>query len=409
MNSFVEHAVLDAPSHTAFDKAALLRGIDALSPQFKAAARQTERDGQVPDSHMQALRDIGYFDIVKPREFGGYQEHFDVLVEANLQLARSCASTAWVAGLLSAHQWLAASFPVQAQRDVWGDNPDALLCGSYAPAAKAGVDDGGYRLSGTWSFSSGCENADWALCAAMIPALSGDGLEPAFLLVPAADYTILETWDVVGLGGTGSKTLELKEVFVPGHRVLTFAQSTSGNTPGAGHYADDLAFRVPMLTVIPSCLASVAVGAAAGALDDYLEATGARVTRGAVAGAHQKMAEFPTIQLRVADAAASTDAAQEILLRDLRRVTDKTLAGDAVTVEDRILSRRGQSFAVSLALRAAEALNASTGGLGLNLSNPVQRAWRDVNAVSRHISMNWDAVGTMYGQMALGLTPRGQY
>jgi alkylation response protein AidB-like acyl-CoA dehydrogenase len=113
--------------------------------------------------------------------------------------------------------------------------------------------------------------------------------------------------------------------------------------------------------------------------------------------------------LRVAEAAASTDAAREILLRDLRLRAATTREGRAVTLEDRITSRRNQAFAVSLAIRASEALNASTGGLGLDLANPVQRAWRDANAVGRHISMNWDAVGTMYGQMVLGLEPKGQY
>ena len=83
--------------------------------------------------------------------------------------------------------------------------------------------------------------------------------------------------------------------------------------------------------------------------------------------------------------------------------------GAKVSIDERITSRRGQAFSVSLAIRAAEALNASTGGQGLDISHPVQRAWRDVNAVGRHISMNWDTVGTMYGQMALGLEPKGQY
>ena len=132
-------------------------------------------------------------------------------------------------------------------------------------------------------------------------------------------------------------------------------------------------------------------------------------TRGAIAGASNKMAEFATIQLRVADAAASADAAREILLRDVRACAQAMREGRAVTIDDRITCRRGQAFAVSLAIRATEALNASTGGLGLDLSNPVQRAWRDANAVGRHISMNWDAVGTMIGQSMLGLEPKGQY
>ena len=196
---------------------------------------------------------------------------------------------------------------------------------------------------------------------------------------------------------------------VPAHRVLSFAETTSGATPGAALYAQNPAFSIPMLCNIPSCLASTAVGAAAGALEDYLARTAKRVTRGAVAGHNNRMAEFPTIQLRVAEAAACTDAARELLLRDLRARAQTVRAGGEVTVEDRITSRRGQAFAVSLSLRAVEALNASTGGAGLDLANPVQRAWRDANAVGRHISMNWDAVGTMYGQLALGLPPQGQY
>jgi resorcinol 4-hydroxylase (FADH2) len=381
-----------------------------ISPRIKARAYITEKSGRVPAENVLALRQLGYFDIVKPRAFGGYEHDFDVLVDLNIDLAKACASTAWVGGLLAAHQWLIASFPEQAQHDVWDSNRDAAACGSYAPATKAIASDGGYSLTGRWSFASGCDNAQWSLCAALLPSRTeADRFTPAFLLVPASDYVIDDTWNVVGLAGTGSKTLQLKDVFVPEHRVLMFAETTSGKTPGALLHAEYPSLSIPMLCNIPSCLASVAVGTAAGALEDYLEATAKRVTRGAVAGSNNRMAEFPTIQLRVAEAAASTDAAREILLRDLRDRATSVRANLPVSIEERIVSRRGQAFAVSLAIRASEALNASTGGQGLDLANPVQRAWRDANAVGRHISMNWDAVGTMYGQLALGLTPQGQY
>src|SRR5689334_179814 len=392
------------------DLAELRSRLLGVRAEIEPRALATEQARRVPAENIAALRAIGYFDIVKPARFGGYEHDFDVLVDLNIELAKSCASTAWVAGLLSAHQWLIASFPEQAQRDVWDLNPDAVACGSYAPACKAIKADGGYRLSGRWSFASGCDNAQWSLCAALLPSEADETkLAPAFLLVKAGDYTIDDTWNVVGLAGTGSKTLVLNDVFVPAHRVLSFAETTSGQTPGAKVYADNPAFSVPMLCNIPSCLASTAVGAAAGALDDYLARTSKRVTRGAVAGSNNRMAEFPTIQLRVAEAAASVDAAAEVLLRDLRQRAQTVRAGGSVSVDDRVASRRGQAFSVKLAILAAEALNASTGGQGLDLTNPVQRAWRDVNAVGRHISMNWDAVGTMYGQMALGLPPQGQY
>jgi alkylation response protein AidB-like acyl-CoA dehydrogenase len=389
--------------------AALRSVVDDILPEIRARALQTERARQVPEENLRALRSAGLYRIVQPQMFGGYEYDFDVLVDLVVQIARGCASTAWVYGLYAAHQWLVASFPAEAQEDVLGKDPDAAVCGSYAPVGLAEAVPEGYRLSGRWSFASGCDGAGWALCATMLPPDDERNKPgPAFLLVPARDYVIEDTWDVVGLTGTGSKTLVLKDVVVPGHRILTFRQTTSGKTPGSQIYRNP-GFGVPMLCNIPSCLAAASVGAAQGALEDYLDVTARRETRGAVVGAANKMAEFPTIQLRVADASASIDAAREILLRDLRLRVETTREGREVSVEDRILSRRGQAFAVSLAIRAVEALNASTGGHGLAACNPVQRAWRDANAVGRHISMNWDAVGTMYGQMALGLDPKGQY
>ncbi len=384
--------------------------VAALAASIKARAARVEADRRVPMDTIEALREAGYFDIVKPEAFGGLEHDFSVLVDLNVDLAKWCASTAWVAGLLAAHQWLVAAFPAQAQQDVWGSSPDALVCGSYAPACQAEATEGGYLISGRWSFASGCESAQWSLCAAVLPPQGErEKPAPAFLLVPQADYTIDDTWHVIGLAGTGSKTLVLDKVFVPAHRTLLFSETTSGDTPGAKLYSHHPGFSIPMLSAIPSCLASVAVGAAQGALEDYLERTARRITRGAVAGGQNRMAEFATIQLRVAEATASAEAARKVLLADLREREATVNAGERVSVEDRIKSRLGQAFAVSLAIRATEALNASTGGQGLDLSHPVQRAWRDANAVGRHISMNWDTVGTMYGQMALGLEPKGQY
>ena len=167
------------------------------------------------------------------------------------------------------------------------------------------------------------------------------------------------------MSGTGSKNIIVHEAFVPQHRVLRFADTRSGRTPGARHHKNPL-YRLPLLVLGATMLASTAVGAAKAALESYLAMTTGRTTRGA-------------------------------------------LAGGGLAIADRIRCRRNQAYTTKLALEAMEALNASTGGYGLMLSNPVQRAWRDVNAVARHVSLNWDAVGAMYGQHAFGLEPRGQY
>jgi alkylation response protein AidB-like acyl-CoA dehydrogenase len=226
--------------------------------------------------------------------------------------------------------------------------------------------------------------------------------------LPIGDVEIIDTWFVNGLAGTGSKDIAAHDVFVPAHRVLTFADARNGTTPGGKHHQNPL-YKMPLLIHGASMLASTAVGAARGALDAYLEMTAGRKTRGALAGGNLAMTGFATIQLRYAEAAANIDAAELILLSDMRNMTAKLHAGDEIAVADRIRCRRDQAYVTRLAAQAVEALNASTGGYGLLLSNPVQRAWRDVNAVARHVSLNWDAVGTMYGQHAFGLEPRGQY
>ena len=378
-----------------------------LLPAIKARAAATERARTVAPENVEALREIGFYKLVQPAAYGGYEHDFVVLVDLIIELGRSCASTSWVCGLLSAHQWMLGLFPARAQEEIWGSNPGNTLCGSYAPACLAVAEPGGYRLKGRWSFASGCDNGQWAICSAVLPARPEGASEPAFFLVPRSDYTIDDTWDVIGLAGTGSKTLVLNDVFVPDYRLMTFADAAAGRTPGSRLYQNRL-YSVPVYCHVSTCLAAAAIGAAKGALEDFIAATGNRMTRGSVTGGNNRMAEFPTIQIKAAEAAASIDAARFILLRDVENIARIVREREA-TIEDRINNRRGQAFAVNLAVRAADILNAAAGGNGLQMSNPIQRAWRDVNAVGRHVSLNWDSVLTMYGQMALGLEPRGQF
>ncbi len=391
-----------------FSPGKLTSSIRSLLPSVRARAAQCERARSVPAETVAELREIGFYKLVQPRAYGGYEQDFVILADLMMEVAGACASTAWVCGLLAAHQWMVGTFSAQAQHEVWHNNPDATFCGSYAPVNEALADRGGFRLTGRWAFASGCDNSQWAICGARLPATPDRPSQPAFLLVPASDYAIEDDWDVIGLAGTGSKTLVLRDVFVPDYRVLLFAEAATGRTPGSRVYSNRL-YAVPVYCHVSACLAATAIGAAAGAVEDFIAATTGRSTRGSVTGGKNQMAEFPTVQIKLADAAASVDAARTILLRDLEAVVREVRENGEGSIRQRITSRRGQAFAVNLAVRAVDILNAATGGAGLAMSNPVQRAWRDVNAVARHVSLNWDSVGAMYGQMALGLEPRGQY
>jgi resorcinol 4-hydroxylase (FADH2) len=398
-----ERSHRDAPS-----AAELFARAEALLPAIRAAAEANERERTVAPSLIAAMREAGLFRAMVPKMFGGYAQPFELTMRMAVAFASSCASTGWCGGAGIAHPALLAGFPIEAQREIWAEGPDEYVCGSYAPVGRAVPCEGGFRLSGTFAFASGCDHARWALAGGLIAAPGKPPEAPHFFLLAPGDYAIEDNWFVSGLAGTGSKNLVAKDVFVPDHRRLSFAAATSGETPGGAVHANPI-YRIPLLAYIPAVLAATAVGTAKGALGEYIAATRGRETRGAVAGGSARMAEFATIQLRVADAMAATDAAETILFRDVGRMTDKARAGEPITIADRIACRRGQAYATKLAIEAVEALNASTGGQGLFLDNMVQRAWRDANAVGRHISLNWDTVGTMVGQHALGLEPRGQY
>lgn len=377
-----------------------------LAATFRARAEETERQRQVSPQAIAALSEAGLFRIVQPKRFGGYEYDFNLLIRAIAAIARGCASTGWVYGLAATSQWILATFPAAAQEEIWSERRDVHIQGAVAPSALATSAPGGYRISGTWNFTSGCDHADWLFVGALIP---GDGARPApgFLLLPRRDFRIDDDWYTVGLCGTGSKKIVIDDAFVPAHRRVSFAALSSGAPPGAALHANPL-YRIPFMAVIPISIATPALGVAEGALDDFIAMARGRTTKGAVAGAGSRMAEFASVQGRVAEAAGLADAARLLLLRDVDEVLALAASG-AVDVAHRIRNRRDHALAVKFSLEAVDLLYASTGASGLFLGNHLQRAWRDAHAIANHISVNWDAVSAMAGQHALGLEPKGQY
>ena len=390
--------------------ASLLATADAMGALARENAGRTEADRRVPQDLIERFREAGLYRVLQPRAFGGYEAGFEVFADVVSRIARGDGSTGWVFSVCAVHQWLIGLFPVEAQEEVWGDTPDAFAAGSYAPAGKASPVDGGYRMSGSWSFASGCDTSDWLLLGALFPSVDGASPPtPGFFLVPKAQYAIdPDTWHTAGLAGTGSRTVHLDDVFVPAHRVMSFATGTSGAAPGAAVNTNPL-YRIPFMACVPTCLVAPALGMAEGALDLYLESTSTRATRGAVAGGNNRMAEFATVQMRVAEAAANIDAARTVLMRDIKETQGLAEAGQPITVDIRLRNRRTHAFAVKLLVQAVDTLFYGSGGNALALERPLQRFWRDIHAAGVHISTNWDAVSTMYGQHALGLEPKGQY
>jgi len=388
------------------DVVELLARAREIAAVARERAQQTEIDRRVSADMIARMRQADLFRVMQPQAFGGYEYGFDVFGEILMTIAAGCGSTGWVYGLLASHQWLIGCFSKEAQDEVWRD-PAALAAGTYAPVCKAVPVDGGYRLTGSSGFCSGCDNAQWQLLGGMIPQSEG-APKPGFFMVATSDIVIDDNWRTMGLAGTGSKAIVAKDAFVPTHRVLPFAELIAATAPGMRGNPNPL-WRQSFLAVLPITIVAPVIGMAQGALDDFLDMAKIRATRGAVTGGNRRMAELTTVQLRVAEASAAIDAARLLMARDLRDAWDVTVRNEPISVDVRLRNRRDQAYCVKLAVQAVDLLFLAAGGHGLYLDHPIQRAWRDAHAAAAHISLNWDSAGSMYGQHLLGLEPQGQY
>jgi alkylation response protein AidB-like acyl-CoA dehydrogenase len=381
----------------------------ALVPDFADRAVQCETDCRVSDEMVERFRQTGLHKALLPAAYGGYEMGFSAVLETSFSIAKVCASSAWVCGLYMAHSWFGGLFPKQMQDEMWDQDPGAFISGSYAPIGKATLVKGGYRLSGRFPFSSGVPGAAWNLCGAMLPiGLEGKPV-PAFTLVPKADYKIdWQSWRPVGLAGTGSFDVIVDDVIVPEHRVLRFSDAVGSAAPGAETNTNPL-YRISLLTGVAFTLAMPSVGAAAGALERFIDENKVRQTHGAVVLGGKRIADFQTIQKRVGEAAARIDACRLVAQHAVDAAEREVQTAGKSSMDVRLLARRGQSFIAHEAKTAVDLIFDAAGGRCLQHGHPLQRAWRDVAAVNHHISLNFDAVMSMYGPFAFGLPLEGQY
>jgi alkylation response protein AidB-like acyl-CoA dehydrogenase len=375
-----------------------------LAPVLRERAGEAERNRSVPTEIVGELKSRGFFRILQPRAFGGFEHPFRVAYEVEREIGAGCASTAWVTGLALYTHWMLALFPTQAQDDIWGRDPGTIAFGTLPPSRDVRRVAGGYRVSGVWPFSSGCDHADWMLLGIMVPAESGNGPGvPTFALLPRADFGIEDNWFTAGLAATGSKNVTVKDAFVPLHRTLAIADAITGNGPGAASYGP--MYRTPLVSIIPLALLTPAIGALQGAIELFVAATLGRKTRGAVVAGGLDVTAFSSVQSRVGEAKAALVAANALA----DRVLDHVERHEPLSLETRIEARLCHAYATRLTQQGIDALYGAAGASGIFLDQPIQRAWRDIHAIAKHISLNWDAVSAMAGQHAFGLPPQGQY
>ena len=213
--------------------ASLYARADALQPVLGARAAEAEAARRVPVESISDFREAGFISTTKPERFGGNAMGWDVLCGVSQRLTRGDGAQGWVQAIMADHAQMLGTFPLEAQEDVWGENPEAVMSASFDPKGIATPVKGGYSFSGRFGFASGIDHVDWLICGGFI--VDGDTRDgPHFFLLRRSEATIIDDWHTIGLEGTGSKSFEVKDVFVPGYALLRGEDARAGNGPGTG-------------------------------------------------------------------------------------------------------------------------------------------------------------------------------
>ncbi|MEV0685843.1 acyl-CoA dehydrogenase family protein [Nocardia sp. NPDC050378] len=360
----------------------VLDNIMAIADRLREQSPEAERLGQLPDATAKMLKAAGPIRLLQPKKYGGFEAHPREFAETVMAAASLDPATGWICGIVGVHPWQLAFADPKVQEEVWGSDSDTWMASPYAPTGIARPVEGGYIFNGRWQFSSGTDHCDWIFLGAMLGDAEGKMAMPPTMLhmiLPRADYTIVEdSWNVVGLKGTGSKDIIVKDAFVPSYRVMNGDHVIDGSAQREYGVTDTL-YKMPWSTMFPLGISAAVVGIAEGALAAHLDYQRERVGAQGTA-----VKDDPYVLFAIGEAAADINAARQELLANVDRVWDLVDAGKEVGFADRAAGRRTQVRAAWRAVMAVDQIFARSGGNALRMDKPLQRFWRDAHAGLNH-------------------------
>ena len=374
---------------------ATLERARVLIPRLVERAPVAAAARQLPPETIAEYRAAGILRILQPRRFGGMQGRFSLFSRIVEELTYGCASSAWVYAVLAEHQWIIAQYPEAAQIDVWGADPEAVASSSLAPREAARRVPGGWRLSGRYPFSSGCDYAQWAIIGAFLGS-KGDPRGVAYLLVPLTQVEIVDDWQVLGLLGTGSKSLVLDDVFVPEHRHVMVSDLFAGTPPGAAVHPDYPVLRAPRGFLVSYSLPPVTIALGRRALDIACRALANRMSRGVT-----RVAESEVVQMGIGEAAAAIDAATLLLHTGREASTAAVSSGRRISEDEALRARRDMVYAQHQVGWALDRLCEMDGARWVYYSDELGAMRRDVMTILTHHAASRQAAMAPYGKMLL--------
>lgn len=385
---------------------AVLDGVKDLLPTFRERAEEGDRLRVVPESSVKELEETGFFRLLQPRRFDGLEADPVAFYTAVRDIASADGSTGWVSSVVGVHPWQVALFADEAQQAVWGSDTSVRLSSSYAPTGKAVLTEGGFMLSGKWSFSSGCDHCAWVLLGGLVFNEEGNVVDFRTFMVPREKYQILDVWNVVGLRGTGSNDIVVEETFIPEAFTLSMGETGLCRGPGQAVNTSEL-YKLPFHSIFTSTIATPIIGMARGAYAEHVEMQQKRV-RAAYLG--EKASLDPFAAVRIARASSEIDAAWALVVSNIREEQAHVARGEEIPLELRLRVRRDQVLGTARAIEAIDSLFEASGGRALAEGTYLQRAWRDAHAGRVHAANDPERALQMYGGQQFGhKTDPGMY
>ena len=380
------------------DSQAVLDGVRDLLPTLRDRADETERLRAVPEASVKELEETGFFRLLQPKRYGGLEADPVDFYTAVKEIASACGSTGWISSVLGVHPWQIALFDDQAQQAVWGTDANTRASSSYAPTGKAVLAEGGFNLSGRWSFSSGCAHASWVLLGGLVHNAEGQIVDFRTFLIPREQYEIVDVWNVVGLAGTASNDIVVEETFVP--EAFTLSMGDTGRCKGPGQAVNDGdLYKLPFHSLFTTTISTPIVGMATGAYAEHVAMQQKRV-RASYAG--EKASLDPFAAVRIARASSEIDAAWALLMANIREEQSYVARGEKIPISLRLKVRRDQVLGTQRAIDSIDALFEASGGRALATGTALQRAWRDAHAGRVHAANDPERALQLFGAAEFG-------
>lgn len=385
----------DTPTHDE-----LVARARAMIPALKKRAKQCIADRNVPADSIAEMKAAGFFKILQPQKFGGYEMHPNTFFAVQKLIAEGCMSTGWMYGVVGCHPYEMALFHEKAQQEVWGENPDMLVSSTYQPVGKVEPTESGFYLSGHWGFSTGSVHSGWVLLGALVPPASeGEPPDMRTFLLPRSDYEILEDeWHVFGLQGTGSHGIKVDRVFVPEYRTHRAVDGFMCQNPGQEVNEGPL-YSLPWAQVFVRSVSTAAFGGARAAINAAMKIMEDRISTNT--GKASK--DDPILQAAISAAHAQSlemELTLEATFNDLLEIAER---GEDIPMEKRALYAYQSSTVVRRLAALVDDMVELLGGRAIYMSSEIIQPWLDIKAARAHVANDpgnrtKDVVGTMLGQ-----------